>query len=90
MPGSKELIEMDFEFGAHNYHPIPVVITRAEGCWVFDPEGNKYLDCLSAYSSQNAGHCHPEIIKAMMEQCKKVTLTSRAFSPLLQSIMSIL
>ncbi|MFX0098849.1 MAG: ornithine--oxo-acid transaminase [Candidatus Hodarchaeota archaeon] len=79
MPSSKELIEMDFEFGAHNYHPIPVVISRAEGCWVFDPEGNKYLDCLSAYSSQNTGHCHPEIIKEMMEQAKKVTLTSRAF-----------
>lgn len=79
MPTSEELIEMDHEFGAHNYHPIPVVISRAEGCWVYDPEGNKYLDCLSAYSSQNTGHCHPEIIKAMVEQAERVTLTSRAF-----------
>jgi len=64
---------------AHNYHPIPVVISKAEGVWVYDPEGKKYLDCLSAYSSQNTGHCHPEIIKALKEQADKVTLTSRAF-----------
>ncbi|MFX1587650.1 MAG: ornithine--oxo-acid transaminase, partial [Promethearchaeota archaeon] len=60
-------------------HPIPVVISKAEGVWVYDPEGNKYLDCLSAYSSQNTGHCHPEIVKALKEQADKVTLTSRAF-----------
>ena len=61
------------------YHPIPVVISRAEGVWVYDPEGNKYLDCLSAYSSQNTGHCHPEIIATLKEQADIVTLTSRAF-----------
>ena len=79
MPSSKEFIEMDHEYCAHNYHPIPVVISKAEGVWVYDPEGNKYLDCLSAYSSQNTGHCHPEIVKALKEQADKVTLTSRAF-----------
>ena len=79
MPSSKEFIEMDHEYCAHNYHPIPVVISKAEGIWVYDPEGNKYLDCLSAYSSQNTGHCHPEVIKALKEQADKVTLTSRAF-----------
>jgi ornithine--oxo-acid transaminase len=72
-------MEMDDKYCAHNYHPIPVVISKAEGVWVYDPEGNKYIDCLSAYSSQNTGHCHPEIIKALKEQADKVTLTSRAF-----------
>ncbi|MBN1329718.1 MAG: ornithine--oxo-acid transaminase [Candidatus Heimdallarchaeota archaeon] len=79
MPSSKELMEMDTTFGAHNYHPIPVVICKAEGVWVYDPEGKKYLDCLSAYSSHNTGHRHPEIIKALKEQADLVTLTSRAF-----------
>ncbi|MFO7797504.1 MAG: ornithine--oxo-acid transaminase [Promethearchaeati archaeon] len=79
MPTSKDFIEMDLEYGAHNYHPIPVVISKAKGVWVYDPEGKKYLDCLSAYSSQNTGHCHPEIIKALKEQAEVVTLTSRAF-----------
>ncbi|MFX0043571.1 MAG: ornithine--oxo-acid transaminase [Candidatus Hodarchaeota archaeon] len=79
MPSSKQYIEMDNEYCAHNYHPIPVVISRAEGVWVYDPEDKKYLDCLSAYSSQNTGHCHPEIIKALKEQADKVTLSSRAF-----------
>ncbi len=79
MPDSKFYIDLDSEYCAHNYHPIPVVISKAEGVWVYDPEGNKYLDCLSAYSSQNAGHCHPEIVKALKEQADKVTLTSRAF-----------
>ena len=79
MPNSKDYMEMDDKYCAHNYRPIPVVISKAEGVWVYDPEGNKYLDCLSAYSSQNAGHCHPEIIKALKEQADKVTLTSRAF-----------
>jgi len=79
MPNSKDYMEMDDKYCAHNYHPIPVVISKAEGVWVYDPEGRKYLDCLSAYSSQNAGHCHPEIVKALKEQADKVTLTSRAF-----------
>ncbi|MFW9923885.1 MAG: ornithine--oxo-acid transaminase [Candidatus Thorarchaeota archaeon] len=79
MPTSKELMEMDTKYGAHNYHPIPVVIAKAEGVWVYDPEGKKYLDCLSAYSSHNTGHRHPEIIKALKDQADLVTLTSRAF-----------
>ncbi|MFX1524866.1 MAG: ornithine--oxo-acid transaminase [Promethearchaeota archaeon] len=79
MPNSKYYIDLDDEYCAHNYHPIPVVISRAEGVWVYDPEGKKYLDCLSAYSSQNAGHCHPEIIAALKEQAEIVTLSSRAF-----------
>jgi ornithine--oxo-acid transaminase len=79
MPSSKELMEMDTKYGAHNYHPIPVVIAKAEGVWVYDPEGKKYLDCLSAYSSQNTGHRHPEIIQALKDQADRVTLTSRAF-----------
>ena len=79
MPSSKEFIEMDDKYAAHNYHPIPVVISRAEGVWMYDPEGKKYLDCLSAYSSQNAGHCHPEIVATLKEQASIVTLTSRAF-----------
>ncbi|TXT59585.1 MAG: Ornithine aminotransferase [Promethearchaeota archaeon] len=79
MPKSEDYIDMDYNYGAHNYHPIPVVISKAQGVWVYDPEGKRYLDCLSAYSSQNTGHCHPEIVRAMKEQADKVTLTSRAF-----------
>lgn len=76
---SKKYIELEDKFGAHNYHPLDVVIERGEGVWVFDVEGNKYLDCLSAYSALNQGHVHPKILAAMIEQAKKVTLTSRAF-----------
>ena len=79
MPTSREYIEMDLKYCAHNYHPIPIVISKAEGVWVHDPEGKKYLDCLSAYSSQNTGHCHPEIVATLKEQADIVTLTSRAF-----------
>ncbi|MFX0035931.1 MAG: ornithine--oxo-acid transaminase [Candidatus Hermodarchaeota archaeon] len=79
MPSSKDFIEMDLKYCAHNYHPIPVVISKAKGVWVYDPEGKKYLDCLSAYSSQNTGHCHPEIVAALKEQADIVTLSSRAF-----------
>ena len=79
MPSSKEFIEMENKYCAHNYQPIPVVISRAEGVWVYDPEERKYLDCLSAYSSQNTGHRHPEIIKALKKQADKATLSSRAF-----------
>ena len=76
---SKYFINLDNTYGAHNYHPLDVVIDRAEGVWVYDVDGNKYLDCLSAYSAVNQGHCHPKIMRAMMEQMHKVTLTSRAF-----------
>lgn len=74
-----EYIELEEEYGAHNYHPLDVVISKAKGVWVTDVEGNKYLDCLSAYSALNQGHVHPKILKAMVDQAKKVTLTSRAF-----------
>lgn len=72
-------IDLENEYGAHNYHPLDVVLTRGEGCWVWDVEGNKYLDCLASYSAVNQGHCHPKIIEAMIEQGKRLTLTSRAF-----------
>ncbi len=79
MKSSKEFIECDTKYGAHNYHPIPVVITKADGVWVYDPEGRKYLDCLSAYSAVNQGHLHPKIVAALEEQLTRVALTSRAF-----------
>ncbi|WDZ76271.1 ornithine--oxo-acid transaminase [Ensifer adhaerens] len=73
------LIETEYRLGAHNYKPLDVVLSRGEGVYVWDMEGNRYLDCLSAYSAVNQGHCHPKILKAMMEQAQKLTLTSRAF-----------
>lgn len=76
---SKEFIELEDKYGAHNYHPLPVVLSKGEGVFVWDVEGKKYYDFLSAYSAVNQGHCHPKIIGAMMEQAKKLTLTSRAF-----------
>jgi len=76
---SKELIILEEKYGAHNYHPLDVVIDKAEGVWVYDVDGKKYLDCLAAYSAVNQGHCHPRIVKALKEQAEKVTLTSRAF-----------
>ncbi|CAM5792924.1 MULTISPECIES: ornithine--oxo-acid transaminase [Brevibacillus] len=79
MNKSNRVIDQTEKFGAHNYHPLPIVISKAEGVWVEDPEGNKYLDMLSAYSALNQGHRHPRIIKALKDQADKVTLTSRAF-----------
>jgi ornithine--oxo-acid transaminase len=76
---SEFAISQEFEFGAHNYHPLPVVLERGKGCKVWDPEGNEYFDFLSAYSAVNQGHCHPKIIAALMEQAQKITLSSRAF-----------
>jgi ornithine--oxo-acid transaminase len=76
---TKDFISIEEEYGAHNYHPLDVVIERAEGVWVYDVDGKKYLDCLSSYSAVNQGHVHPEILNALLEQAKKVTLTSRAF-----------
>lgn len=76
---TQEFIEIEEKYGAHNYHPLDVVIEKAEGVWVYDVEGKRYLDCLSAYSAVNQGHVHPEILNAMLEQAKRVTLTSRAF-----------
>jgi ornithine--oxo-acid transaminase len=74
-----ELIALEERYGAHNYHPLDVVVARAEGVWVWDVEGNRYLDFLAAYSAVNQGHCHPVILRAMIEQLQRVTLTSRAF-----------
>ena len=74
-----EYIEIEDAYGAHNYHPLDVVLSRGEGVWVYDVEGNRYLDCLSAYSALNQGHVHPRILEAMRRQAEKITLTSRAF-----------
>ena len=72
-------LELADRYSAHNYHPLPVVIERARGVWVWDPEGNRYLDMLAAYSAVNQGHCHPVILEALRSQAERVTLTSRAF-----------
>ncbi|AEI63816.1 ornithine--oxo-acid transaminase [Corallococcus macrosporus] len=76
---TRDFIDLEERYGAHNYHPLDLVIERGEGCWVHDVEGRKYLDCLSAYSAVNQGHCHPRILRTLREQAAKVTLTSRAF-----------
>ena len=94
MQSSKEIIKITEEFGAHNYHPLPVVISKAEGVWVWDCEGQKYMDFLSAYSAVNQGHRHPRIIQALKDQADRVTLTSRAFhndqlGPFLQELCAL-
>lgn len=76
---TKEYIKLENELGAHNYKPLDVVLNRGQGIWVWDVAGKKYLDCLSAYSAVNQGHCHPKILEAMVEQAGRLTLTSRAF-----------
>jgi len=76
---ASELIELENRYGARNYNPLDVVLCRGRGIWVWDVDGNRYLDCLSAYSAVNQGHCHPKIRKAMVEQLEKLTITSRAF-----------
>ena len=76
---SQTAIELENKYGAHNYAPIKVVVSEAKGVFVWDPEGNRYFDFLSAYSAVNQGHCHPKIVNALVEQAQKVTLTSRAF-----------
>ncbi len=75
----KDYIALEDQYGAHNYKPLDVVLDRGKGVWVWDVEGNRYLDCLSSYSAVNQGHCHPKIIQTMIEQSRKLTLTSRAF-----------
>ena len=77
--GSAEAMELEEKYGAHNYHPLPVVLAKGEGVFLWDPEGNRYFDFLSAYSAVNQGHCHPKIIKALTDQAQELTLTSRAF-----------
>ena len=79
MSNSEYFIQLEDQYGAHNYHPLDVVLSRGEGVWVYDVDGNKYLDCLSAYSALNQGHNHPKIRQAMIDQLDKITLTSRAF-----------
>jgi ornithine--oxo-acid transaminase len=74
-----EIIELNETYGAHNYHPLPVVITEAKGIWVTDVDGKRYLDCLAAYSAVNQGHCHPRLVAALVRQAERCTLTSRAF-----------
>ena len=74
-----QAIARDEEYGAHDYHPLPVVLAKGKGVFLWDVEGKKYYDFLSAYSAVNQGHCHPKIVEAMYEQAKTLTLTSRAF-----------
>ena len=76
---SQELMALEDKHGAHNYHPLPVVLKKGEGVFVWDVEGKKYYDFLSAYSAVNQGHCHPKIVDAIVNQAKTLTLTSRAF-----------
>jgi len=88
---ARHYVRLEDEFGAHNYHPLDIVVTRAEGVWVWDVEGRKYLDFLAAYSAVNQGHCHPRIRQALLDQAARVTLTSRAFrsdqlGPLYQAV----
>ncbi len=94
-PRTKEHIELTERYSAHNYAPLPVVLTRGEGPWVWDVEGRRYLDCLAAYSAVNQGHRHPRIIAALVEQAERITLTSRAFyndrmGPFLQRLCELL
>ena len=76
---SEEVFKRENKYGAHNYHPIPVALSKGEGVYVWDVEGKRYLDFLSAYSAVNQGHCHPKIVAAMKKQVENITLTSRAF-----------
>src|SRR6476620_8166782 len=76
---TQHYIDLEEKYGAHNYHPLPVVLNRGEGVFVWDVDGNRYYDFLSGYSAVNQGHCHPAIINALVEQAKRLTLTSRAF-----------
>ena len=79
LSSTRSFIELEDEFGAHNYKPLDIVLARGQGVWVWDVEGNKYLDMLASYSALNQGHCHPRILTALIEQAKKLTLVSRAF-----------
>ena len=78
-PASPYFIELEEQYGAHNYHPLPVVLSKGKGVFVWDVEGRKYFDFLSGYSAVNQGHCHPKIVEAFVEQAHTLTLTSRAF-----------
>ncbi|HEY6935832.1 MAG TPA: aminotransferase class III-fold pyridoxal phosphate-dependent enzyme, partial [Terriglobales bacterium] len=76
---TQSYLDLENAYGAHNYHPLDVVIERAQGVWVYDVEGKRYLDCLASYSAVNQGHCHPRLLQTLIDQAHKVTLTSRAF-----------
>src|SRR3954468_12386737 len=76
---SQQAMELEDKYGAHNYHPLPVVLDRGEGVYLWDVEGKRYYDFLSAYSAVSQGHCHPRIVDALVKQAHKLTLTSRAF-----------
>src|SRR5882757_4303335 len=78
-PNTQHYLELEEKFGAHNYHPLPVVLNKGEGVFLYDVDGRRYYDFLSGYSAVNQGHCHPKIIAALIEQAQKLTLTSRAF-----------
>src|SRR5579875_3853018 len=78
-PAAQYYLALEEKYGAHNYHPLPVVLTKGRGVYVWDVEGKQYYDCLSGYSAVNQGHCHPVIVAALMEQAQRLTLTSRAF-----------
>ena len=75
----QDYMDRELKYGAHNYHPLPVVLAKGEGVYVWDTDGKRYYDYLSAYSAVNQGHCHPKIVKAMVDQAQKISLTSRAF-----------
>ena len=75
---AQKAMELEDKYGAHNYHPLPVVLERGEGVYVWDVDGKQYFDFLAAYSAVNQGHCHPKIVSALVEQAQKLTLTSRA------------
>ena len=77
---SKDYFELEERYGAHNYHPLDVILTRGEGVWVYDIDDNRYLDCLSSYSALNQGHVHPKILEALQEQAKKFNLDLTGFS----------
>jgi ornithine--oxo-acid transaminase len=79
MSTASQLVALEDRLGAHNYKPLNIVLSRGEGCWVWDVDGNKYLDCLAAYSAVNQGHCHPKIVEALVEQSRRLALISRAF-----------
>src|SRR5512142_2860069 len=76
---TQSYVDLENAYGAHNYHPLDVVIHRGQGVWVYDTEGRRYLDCLASYSAVNQGHCHPRILETLIDQAHRVTLTSRAF-----------
>ena len=78
-PNAQKYIDLEDRYGAHNYHPLPVVLTKGEGPFLWDVDGKRYFDFLSAYSAVNQGHCHPKIVKALCDQAQNLCLTSRAF-----------